>query len=267
MPSNFACIGLDVPDEAGFDALIERLAPAAEPVGIAGEVTMLRWQDPSGARLMFGVRDGVLFDVLPGFAGPPGARFSSITVLNEEVVSVSVDDENGEQVTGMAVELEQRGLLPALPADLAGSASLTALGIDVTFHPDAAAFAMSEESLLVSDAGEAAAPPSAAPGLAWPPRMATESFVSYGVFAEPAEAKAHARLSGTVLDSARRVVEATGQPFIVARVRSVGFEADLCIPGNRPQPQPGSVVSGTVFLSASLTDPPRLPLQRRRRRS
>jgi hypothetical protein len=36
-------------------------------------------------------------------------------------------------------------------------------------------------------------------GWSWPPRLASESFISYGVFGDPAQARARARLSGTVL--------------------------------------------------------------------
>jgi len=36
-------------------------------------------------------------------------------------------------------------------------------------------------------------------GWSWPPRLASESFISYGVFGDPAQARDRARLSGTVL--------------------------------------------------------------------
>ena len=82
--------------------------------------------------------------------------------------------------------------------------------------------------------------------------------MSNAVFAEPRNADAYARLAGTVLHAERRFVELTGQQFIAARVRTVGFEVDVCLSAlDHPfLPEPGQVISGWIFLVASLT---RLP--------
>lgn len=67
------------------------------------------------------------------------------------------------------------------------------------------------------------------------------------------QAEAYARLHGTVLQAQRRTVAATGQSFIVARVRTVGFDVDLCLPAAGVElPQPGNIVGGQVFLVASI---------------
>jgi hypothetical protein len=91
-------------------------------------------------------------------------------------------------------------------------------------------------------------------GMPWPPRMGVESFISYGVFGPLEQAQAYARLHGTVLEAQQRTVAATGQSFIVAWVRTTGFDVDLCMPataGVEP-PQPGNVLGGEVFLVASM---------------
>jgi hypothetical protein len=83
--------------------------------------------------------------------------------------------------------------------------------------------------------------------------MAPESFVSHGAAGDPAKADAHARVTGTVLGAEHRTVSTSGQGFVVARVRTSGFELDMCLAATEHQPPiPGSVVSGTVFLVGSL---------------
>ncbi len=74
---------------------------------------------------------------------------------------------------------------------------------------------------------------------------------------DPRQASAHARLSGTVLAAERAVCALTGQPFTIASVRTAGFEADLCLAGSEHPdlPVPGSIISGTVFLSAAIDAP------------
>lgn len=103
-------------------------------------------------------------------------------------------------------------------------------------------------------------------GLQWPPRMADESAISYGVFGDPANAEAHARLYGTVLHAEQRTTTLTSQHFTAARVRSAGFELDMCLPATTPTPQPGNIIGGDVFLVASLPVPAKTPATRTRAR-
>jgi hypothetical protein len=69
---------------------------------------------------------------------------------------------------------------------------------------------------------------------------------------------AHARLAGTVLRASHRSCELTGQGFSVATVRTVGFETDLCLADaeHPATPEPGSIIAGTVFLTALIDSPP-----------
>jgi hypothetical protein len=122
-------------------------------------------------------------------------------------------------------------------------------------HTDEDAFAASDTSLM-SPGAEPGDPPAhvVESGMPWPPRMATESFFSYGVFGPREQAQAYAPSNGTVLHAEQRTVTATGQSFIAARVRTVGFETDLCLPltVDGDIPQPGNIIGGDVFLVASV---------------
>ncbi|NJC83179.1 hypothetical protein [Planosporangium mesophilum] len=254
MTSNLDCVGLGVDDHAGMDRLIGIALESAESLGQAGGVSVLRWQDSSGARLIVGVRGDEVADLLPSYAGEPGARLASVRAVNEDVVVADVVDEDGQQVTMLAAELEQRRLLPAA-GTVGGLACVVALGVDVTVWADEDAFAASDASLLGDgdDPGEAPAHV-VEQGLSWPPRMAAESFISYGVFGDPEQVQAYARLNGTVLRAQRKAVAVTGQEFVVARVRTAGFEVDVCLSADdvRELPRPGNVIGGTMFLVASL---------------
>ncbi len=253
MTSNLECVGLRVADSTGLEDLVEHALAHAQPVGGCAGVHVVAWQDSSGARLVLGLCDGGVLDLLPSFAGEPTTRLSNLHAANEEVAIANVTDEVGETVTMLAVELEERRLLPAAAQPVEGLAAVVALGVDVRVHADAGAFSASDASLLTQGHDNEEPPPHFAErGWSWPPRVANESFISYGVFGEPAEAEAYARLNGTVLRAEAHTTEATGQSFTVARVRTAGFEVDMCLPAMLPVPQPGNIIGGTVFLVASL---------------
>ncbi len=256
MASNFDCLGLAVSGPEEYEAVVGRALGNAVPVGQVGDALVVRWQDPSGVRLIASIQDEDVTDLLPSYAGEPGARLADVRMLNDEVATAAVVDEAGEQATQMAVELEDRAVIRAAGGSHPGGrASVVALGVEVGVHADERAFAVSPASLL-GDPDEAGDPPAHAveQGWPWPPRMAAESFIAYGVFGDPAGAQAFAQLAGIVLHAERRTVSLTGQAFIVARVRTVGFEADLCLPGSGlPEtPTAGQVIAGTVFLVAAL---------------
>jgi hypothetical protein len=255
MASNLECVGLAASDNKQLEGLVQSALADAQLMGTAGDVSVYGWQDPSGVRMMIATRERQLVDFLPSYAGVPGARLAGVHAVNDEVAIADVVDESGDTMTMLAVELEQRCFLPLGAAPMDGAACVVAFGVDVSVHTDEDAFAASDASLLSpgTDPGE---PPEhvVEQGLSWPTRMAGESFMSYGVFGPPEQAQAYARLHGTVLHAERRTVAATGQLFIVARVRTVGFEADLCLPATAvgPIPQPGNIIGGEVFLVASM---------------
>lgn len=255
MASNLECVGLAVADRGQFGRLVESALAGAELVGVRGGVSVYRWQDLSGARLVIATRGGEVVDLLPSFAGAPGARLADVRAVNDDVAVAAVVDEAGEVTTMLAVELEQRRLLDGTSEPIAGEASVVALGVDVSVHADEEAFAASDASLL-SPGGDSGEPPAhvVEQGMPWPPRMGAESFISYGVFGPPEQAQAYARLHGTVLEARPLTAEATRQSFIAARVRTVGFDVDLCIPATAgvDPPRAGNVVGGEVFLVASM---------------
>ena len=99
----------------------------------------------------------------------------------------------------------------------------------------------------------------------WPPRMASESFFSFGVFGERDAAEAGARLNGTVIASERRVNTQSGQEFTVARITSIGMAIDVCLSAkDHPTSlRVGQIISGTVFLVASIEALEPTPAKRR----
>ncbi len=258
MSSNLACVGLGVADHEELTSLAQAALDHAEVIAEPPGSTVWRWQDPSGARLVITLDDdGVVADLLPSFAGRPGARLAGCVPVHGALSRAAVVDSSGEQTTAMAFGSEQQRVLMAANVPYVGEASVSALAVDVTVHPDETSFAASEASLLDpthAQTAEPAPPEYVERGWPWPPRMAATSFVSHGVMGEAADADAHAWLAGTVITAERRTVAMTGQSFIRARVATVGFEADVCMATDRHHevPQPGAVVSGTVYLVASL---------------
>lgn len=248
MPSNFDCLGLGVADEQQLWALVDRTLPESVPIG--NRPGIRRWQDPSGVRIVFELSaNRTIAGILPTFAGRAGALLGEVTALTDELAAADVVDREGDTVTRLAVSLEQRRLLPKAPAAVAGPASIVALGLDVRAHPSPAAFEESDDSLLVGSADTDASPGGREPE---PLRLAAESLLPYGLFSDPAEPDAYARVSGTVLAVGQRHVALTGRDFTVVRLRTVGLELDLCLAGTDRGVTVNGVLSGTVLLTGSL---------------
>ena len=203
---------------------------------------------------------GQIIDFLPTFAGQPGVLLRQLWLANPDVAQAAVVDSAGEQVSALAVELEERRLLGAPGesvhlADRAAPAVIVALGVGVGCFADEAGYAASPASLLdpSADPGE---PPAqyVENGWPWPPRLGAQSFLSHGVWGEPAQSEAYARLAGIVSRVDTRVNTLTGQRFHVARVRSFEMELDVCLAADEHLEPPvvGGVVAGTAFLTGTL---------------
>jgi hypothetical protein len=191
------------------------------------------------------------------------AWLADIRMVNYDVAVAAVVDESGDQLTSAGLEIEQRRLLPGQPVEHA-SATISALGVEVAIFDSIASFEQSDASLL-SDESTETEPPAhyVENGWDWPPRVAANSFISYGVFSEGDAVTAHARLSGVVGATERRTVAETGQDIVVAVVETAGFEVTVCLEGAAHRDPPvGGVISGTVFLVAALDG---LPAQNRSR--
>ena len=260
MASHLACIGLGVENQVELDRLLAAVYPRAVVIGRMGRREVRRWEDPSGARLIFRLDDGKPAGFSPAFAGRPGAFVMGGAQIGESSWNVAIVHVDGEQQTGAAVDLEQGGL--AEPVTLPAQASIVALGRSIAGFPDAEAFAASSASLLGPSRDGEERPANLPEHFVWPPRMGPESFISYGVFAPDvggsAGAEPIARMHGTVLASERRTASETGQEFGVVRVRTTGMEVDLCIAGSDlTQPiEPGQIIGGEVYLSASIETSP-----------
>jgi hypothetical protein len=253
MASNLACIGLAVDDTAALSGLIVGLMPDTITIGRGSNDTEVRrWEDPSGSRLTLQVRDRQVVELLPSLAGPTSARLADVRPSVEGFVSADVLDENEEMCTRLQLALEEERFLELVDAPMAGLACMTALGIEVAVFADEQTFQEAPESLLDSNAEAGPPPPHMADkGVKWPLRVATESFVSTAAFSGSG---AEARLFGTVLSADRREVALTGQSFVAARVRTVGFEATVCAPGEQfpVDPLPGNILGGWVYMVGSL---------------
>src|SRR5271166_1201019 len=190
---------------------------------------------------------------------PAAGLLAGCRLLHETIAFAKVVDSDGRQLTAMAFEAEQYRQLLAHGQQVSGPARITALGTDVTIYPDAEAFAASPASQIHPPPESASEPPPhyRERGWPWPPGLGAESFISLGLFADIARNRSRARLSGTVLEANRRVSGLTGQPFTVAAVRTAGFTADLCLAASEhpDMPVPGNIISGTVFLSATIDVP------------
>ena len=257
MASNMACVGLDVPDVDGLNALLAEVWPRTRVLAEVGGLVVRRWEDPSGARIVLAGRDGTVERFMPSFGGAPGALLRDVFALNDEVSAADVVMD-GETATRLAIELEERDLVRGRSVD--GEASIVLLGTGVEVFTDEAAFMRSPASLLSRGKEPDGEPPPDLDGhrIAWPMRVAAESFMSIGLFSSsfggPESATAEARMAGTVLVAERRTVGITGQSFVVARMRCTGFEADLCMPAgpDGTLPLPGNVIAGDVFVVGSL---------------
>lgn len=250
MASTLACIGLDVD---GLETLNLHLTTmASQVVGRIGGIESVRYTDESGARIVVAIdADGDTIDLVPSYDARPGALLTEVGPLGP-VVQADVVDEGGELLTRLAVDLEQHRHLTGVVASRV-RASVVALGLDVGVHADDAAFRTSDASILgTPEPGEE------------PTRFAAESLLSYGLFGSGADPEPTAFLAGVVLGAETRTHGATGQDFHVLRVRTVGFEATVCLPGSAHPvvPEPGNVVAGSCYLvvdapSLWTVEPPR----------
>jgi hypothetical protein len=246
MSSNLACLGFAHGTMSDFQKEMGAVLQFAVPLGSAGGLDVLRWEDPSGARVVFGLdADRRVVDLLPSFAGAPGVRLAECRPVGDDVVTGMVVDDEGEQTTSMAFELEQRRGLAA-DASWSGRAAVTAFANDVAFFADPSAFAASRWSLLDRDAEDAGPDGDRM-------RMAEESFLSWGAFGmEGVDPVAQARLNGTVVAADWRRNSFTGIDFLHARVSCLGFEVDLVAErAGDDLPEPGAIVATECFLSAS----------------
>lgn len=251
MPSTLACIGLDVTSLDELNAHLEAMPSSL--VGRVDGIESVRYTDLSGARLVV-ARDpgGETVDMVPSYDARPGALLGGLGALGPVLQADVLGDDN-EVVTRLATDLEQhRHLRGTLGGPL--RASLVALGVEMATFTDAEAFAASDASRL--DGGEQ--------------RFGAESFLSYGLFADADAAEPTAHLAGTVLEATTKTHGITRQAFHVVRVRTVGFEATVCLaaPDGDDTPQPGNVVAGACYLVADVPtlwtiEPPR---RRKRRR-
>lgn len=252
MSSNLACLGMAVASPDELDDLVERITSRdGEPVAESAGVQTFRWEDPSGARMVYDVVAGQPL-ILPSYATSTSFEYIDVHVPNTQVALVTVVGPDGSNLTGVGAELEQRRHLTTYRAQ--GRIDLVALGIDVQLHADEAAFLDSPASLMVAEDEQTDGPPEGLDAeMEWPPRMAAKSFFAHSGFSDPHEATPHAILSGIVLEAREVTHKLTGQRFLVVKTLTVFGEVDICLAAaDHELPQPGQVLAGTVYLVGSL---------------
>lgn len=243
MTSNFDCIGLGrgLTEDGGLQALVDAVLPGAVGIGGSARGEVLRWQDPSGARVLIEVDpDRRVSNLTPSFDAAPGAYFVEVVPVTWDTVDADVVDRHGALLTRLVSDLEQRALIADGTA-VHGPAAVVGLGVDVTAFSSTEDYEASDASLLDPDDEDGD-----------PHRLAAESFISYGVFAGDQQGEPYARLSGTVLGVSPRRTALTGERFAAVRVRTAGMEVDVCLPEGPVPPAIGGIVSGTVFLVSSM---------------
>jgi hypothetical protein len=232
--THLACIGLGTGGEQDFQRLVVQANKDAQQQEVIRGVRVRRWEDGSGAAVVLGWRAGQLISFMPALAATSQVRLANCHPVREPVTVADVLDAGGAPVNALAAELEQFRQLVAAGQPVEGMAKIAAFGLSVKLHDD-------ENAFLAASKG---------------PNDATEpaDFEPFGAFAEPAQAQAHARLTGTVLKAERRFSWLTGHPFTVAITRTAGFEVDLCLAGDEHPtvPAPGAIVTGVVSLSISM---------------
>lgn len=252
MASNLGCIGLQPESDDALLAVLNSVETELRKMAVTDDGTeLLQWTDESGARLTLAVRGEDIVDLVPSFAGATGVALAGLA-RQGEYVAADVLDDAGELATRLLCELEQSHVLT--DDGPSGAAALTAFGVDVTIHADEAAFAASDDSLLTP--GDVQERPAELPaGAPWPPRLAPESFYSFGVFAEDTpDAEPYARMSARVVDAQTRTNSRTQQQFHAVQVTCTGMDLVLCLAASDhpAPPEPGNIVSGITYLSASV---------------
>ncbi|ARJ03884.1 hypothetical protein B5808_00515 [Cnuibacter physcomitrellae] len=254
MTSTLGCIGFDSAGRAELLTTVGRLAHSARPLGTADGVEVLRWEDPSGARLTFDRLRDRLVAFVPSFAGRPGVLLRNCRTVGTKVVVGDVLDSAGAQMTVMGFELEQRRAL-ATDEQWSGTAAVTGFARTAEFFDDRTAYSRSPYSLLdPATADDEVAPEHQLDTVRKrTERMAAESFIPWGLFGDGTDPSAEARLNGTVVEATLRRNTVTGTRFLSARVTCMGFEIDLVAAWDRDEPPtPGSIVAAELFLIASI---------------
>jgi hypothetical protein len=234
MATHLGCIGLGTGGEQDFQRLVAEASKEAQQQEVVRDVRVRRWEDGSGAVVVLGWRGGQLISFMPSFAAASEVRLANCHPVREPVTIAEVQERDGTPITALAAEIEQYRQLVAGGRPAGGMARIAAFGLRVKLYDD-------EQAFLAAPKGphDASAP---------------ADFEPFGAFAEPAQAQAHARLTGTVIKAERRFSWFTSDPFTVAVTRTAGFEVDLCLAGDEHPdvPAPGTVVTGIVSLSVSV---------------
>ena len=193
---------------------------------------LVRWQDPaSGARIhMLGVEP---FATWVGFEGTRPV-IAHVDMLDDVLALVDVVEEDGMKIGTVTAYLAQGPLLAELDVQQFQDVAITALAIEAELFETEAAYRethgaaprilISEGALIVANQNGAAKPDSAA------------------------------RIAGEVIAAEKRRNGLTGQDFWHVVV-DTPIAVDICLPGDFPEPNPGTIISGRFSMTANVIEP------------
>lgn len=249
MSSNLSCIGFGDLDEHELFDLLVALVPSAKVHGTA-EGEYRQWRGSNGEEIWIQTEpeERVLLGFHPHFAGKS---------CNEVRLETTVRRRDDQQLDGgfyvwadpsaegggaypylfdsPCFLLENRMTLPEIAL-----VQVSAFAHRIEYFADEAAFEVAQGS---------------------EPGFASRSFIPIGLFKdeEEDEIRAHAKLTGVVLEAARLVNPITAQPYFWALVESFGGTYDVVAEAIFDEaPAPGAIVDGIFWMSGRIVAPSRL---------
>ncbi|MBI9000646.1 hypothetical protein M0E87_05340 [Corynebacterium sp. CCM 9185] len=230
MSEDLASIGLQY--DRWQDAV--EAAIASGQLSVTGEVRggqLIQFTDPSGACINILAVEP--FATWAGFESTTDA-LGHVTMLTDVLAFCDVVTGDGEQVASVTANLAQGPLLVDENAQQWQQLAITALAVDTMVYPSADDFTTQKGGEIGMLVSHGAAVVLAGDGSRAPDAGAT--------------------LTAEVRSAEYRTTALSGQRFIHCDIEAP-FPMDLCLPDSPELPAPGSVVAGTVMLTAAVKMP------------
>lgn len=248
MSNLYQALGFPMHSEEELIGWIMRAAEEGDPVS-AGEVDYLRWRAGGGAELWLQVReDGGIVAVEPHLDGKARMRVALTARVVEDDAPVGqgalhgwadpsdeADPESGHYP--FVFNVPDFRTCDGLPLPGVMDVQLAALTYELEAFP-------SEEAYLAGQSGKLT--------------YAPESFIPAGLFVGDGTPRPDAMFTGRVLQTERRVNEASGGAFVWARVRMLGGEIEVAADPSivRGEIVPGGIVTGSFWMTGRVSAAP-----------
>lgn len=229
----WAAIGLHLPTEERADEVLAEISDRVRPLNKAENLEVYRYDDRSGAAVVFDVVDGSIADLRQAFLSEATAEANWVE-LGAGFALAAIKDTSGQVVARACVAM-QDGLLHQPGREKSGQLHLSALAQRAEVYGDYASYAESETAQIFAKAANDGVDVGGGQGAS---EKETETaplpaFISMGAVAATSGQPAHAGIvmAGKVLGAELHSNTMTGQNFWVARV-DAGFELDVCVAQN-----------------------------------